>query len=152
MRKKLRREFYLMRRSLACFESPPPPPAEPSFFFFGLDDAIFLDVFNFKTDEGKGVHFQDGSLRWMRILSSHSSIDDSRQGWHRVSSVPCNFLAQVVDHCKPANSAFLTLVLSNLVFIREGVIFAPCMPSILRRKIEKARCRKFKAKRNRNLN
>ena len=61
-------------------------------------------------------------------------------------------LGKVVDHCKPANIAFLTLMLSNLVFIREGVIFAPCMPSILRRKIEKARCRKFKAKRNRNLN
>ena len=90
----------------------------------------------------------------MRILSGDGSIDNGRQGWHCVGSVPCHLLAHVVDHCKPANIAFLTAdVVRSSIYKRRRYHLCPLlgMPSILKRKIEKAFCRKIKAKMKREL-
>ena len=73
----------------------------------------------------------------MRILSSDGSIDDRRQGRHRVRPVPRHLLAHVVDHCKPGQQSLTAVIFDT---------WATCH-QYKKRKIEKAFCRKteFKA-------
>ena len=77
----------------------------------------------------------------MRILSSDGSIEDRRQRWHCVRSVPRHLLAHVVDHCKPAKQ---TLTSNRFYKRRINIIFDTWSTShqYQKRGIKKAFCRK----------